>query len=118
MCANDRVAVGVLLACGRLRLRVPEDLSIVGYDDDEPLAATSVPALTTIALPHREMGELAINLLLQELGEASAGSVPAPLGQVGPDHAVPDHAVSDQLRGPILLPCPVVSRGSVAAPAR
>ncbi|WP_349361637.1 substrate-binding domain-containing protein [Paenarthrobacter sp. PH39-S1] len=34
MCANDRVAVGVLLACGRLRLRVPEDLSIVGYDDE------------------------------------------------------------------------------------
>ncbi|WP_427015635.1 LacI family DNA-binding transcriptional regulator [Pseudarthrobacter sp. P1] len=94
-CANDRVAVGVIIACGQLGLRVPEDLSILGYDDDEPLAATCVPGLTTVALPHREMGEHAITLLL----DAVDGG-PAPAG--GPT---------------TMLPCPVVTRGSVAGPA-
>lgn len=94
VCANDRVALGVMLACGRLGLRVPQDVSIVGYDDDEPLARTTVPGLTTVALPHREMGEQAIELLLQDLrsGARYEGG------------------------GNILVPCPLVTRGSVAAP--
>jgi LacI family transcriptional regulator len=95
VCANDRVAVGFMLACGQLGLRIPQDLSIVGYDDDEPLARTVVPGLTTVALPHREMGEKAIELLLAEL----------------------DHGAANQSGGTILIPCPVVMRGSVAAPS-
>lgn len=94
VCANDRVALGVMLACGQLGLRVPDDLSIVGYDDDEPLARTTVPGLTTVALPHREMGEQAIELLLADLRRGAAD---------GPG-------------GTIAIPCPVVMRGSVAAP--
>lgn len=96
VCANDRVALGVMLACGQLGLRVPADLSIVGYDDDEPLARTTVPGLTTVALPHREMGEKAIELLLGDLRSGDR----------------------DQVGGTILVPCPVVMRGSVAAPAQ
>lgn len=100
VCANDRVALGVMLAAAQLGLQVPADLSIVGYDDDEPLARTTVPGLTTVALPHREMGEKAIELLLADLGTGAGGStVPA------------------QEENTILLPCPVVMRGSVAAPA-
>lgn len=102
VCANDRVAVGAMLACGTLGLRVPEDVSLVGYDDDEPLARTTVPGLTTIALPHREMGEAAMEFLLADLGRSGAARPAAPKG--GP--------------GQILLPCPVVMRGSVAAPGK
>lgn len=94
VCANDRVAMGVMLACGQLGLRIPHDVSIVGYDDDEPLARTSVPGLTTVALPHREMGEKAIELLCRDL----------------------DRGVSTKHEETIMLECPAVLRGSVAAP--
>lgn len=100
VCANDRVAMGVMLAAAQLGLRVPDDLSIVGYDDDEPLARTTVPGLTTVALPHSDMGEKAIELLLSDLTN-------------GPG-ATPASTESNT----ILLPCPVVMRGSVAPPSR
>ncbi|MGA7203297.1 MAG: LacI family DNA-binding transcriptional regulator [Specibacter sp.] len=103
VCANDRVALGAMLACGTLGLRVPCDISLVGYDDDEPLARTTVPGLTTIALPHREMGEAAMEFLLADLGRG-----------VRPARATTATSRTDQL----LLPCPVVMRGSVAAPRR
>ncbi|RCK68829.1 LacI family transcriptional regulator [Desertihabitans brevis] len=67
VCANDRVAVGVLLAATALGLRVPDDLSLVGYDDDVNVAPTLVPGLTTIGLPHREMGQRATDALLERL---------------------------------------------------
>lgn len=67
VCANDRVAVGVLLAATALGLSVPGDVSLVGYDDDVNVAPTLVPGLTTIALPHREMGQRAMDALLQRL---------------------------------------------------
>ena len=94
VCANDRVAVGVMLASGQLGLRVPEDLSIVGYDDDEPLARTTVPGLTTVALPHRGIGEKAVELLLADLRNGTR----------------------NETGGTMLMPCPVVMRGSVGAP--
>lgn len=65
VCANDRVAAGVLLAAARLGLRIPEDLSIVGYDDDPNVARQL--NLSTISLPHREIGEQAMDLLLRQL---------------------------------------------------
>ncbi|XAZ30753.1 substrate-binding domain-containing protein [Paenarthrobacter ureafaciens] len=51
MCANDRLAVGVVLAAARLGLSIPGDLSVMGYDDEHRIANTMVPALTTMALP-------------------------------------------------------------------
>ncbi len=71
VCANDRVAIGVVLAATGLGLRVPADLSVVGYDDDENVAPAMVPALTTVGLPHREMGELAMGSLLATLAGES-----------------------------------------------
>lgn len=65
--ANDRVATGVLLVAARLGLDVPGDLSVVGFDDQEAVAANVVPALTTLALPHTLMGERAVELLLETL---------------------------------------------------
>ncbi|MGW7299478.1 LacI family DNA-binding transcriptional regulator [Streptomyces sp. NPDC054829] len=64
---NDRVAAGILHAATRLGLTVPADLSVVGYDDQEHMAAHLAPALTTVALPHRAMGEAAARLLLDAI---------------------------------------------------
>ena len=56
-CANDILALGALFACQRRRIRVPEDLSIVGFDD-LPIAATTWPALSTVRVPATEMGRM------------------------------------------------------------
>jgi LacI family transcriptional regulator len=62
-CANDELAIGALEAIKELGLRVPEDVSLVGYDDRYE-AVHKRPPLTTVALPFYEMGKLAFNLLL------------------------------------------------------
>jgi LacI family transcriptional regulator len=64
--ANDRMAIGTLAAAADLGLRVPADLSVVGFDDI-PLASYLRPALTTVALPAYEMGAAAMRLLLELL---------------------------------------------------
>lgn len=67
LCSNDRVANGAVLAAARLGLQVPADLSIVGYDDDPNIAPVLVPALTTISLPHEEIGAAAMRAVLAQL---------------------------------------------------
>ncbi|MFF4273701.1 LacI family DNA-binding transcriptional regulator [Streptomyces sp. NPDC001536] len=95
-CYNDRVAAGVLHAATRLGIAVPEMLSVVGYDDQEHMAAYLTPALTTVALPHRAMGEAAARLLLDSID--TGRTPPATVRR---------------------LACPVISRASVGpAPSR
>ncbi|RPJ18450.1 MAG: LacI family transcriptional regulator, partial [Chloroflexi bacterium] len=65
-CFNDLVAVGALQACNELKLRVPQDLAIVGHDDI-PVAALVSPALTTCRIPRVELGARAVNALLERL---------------------------------------------------
>ncbi len=62
-CFSDQMALGVLAACRDKGVRVPEDLSVVGFDD---LASSRylTPPLTTIRQPMREIGERSVNLLL------------------------------------------------------
>lgn len=62
-CMSDRQALTLLAECGRRGIRVPEDLSIVGFDGVPETAATS-PPLTTVAQPTREKGRLAAELVL------------------------------------------------------
>ncbi len=62
---NDEMAVGVYQAARRAGFRVPEDLSIVGFDDT-PMASRIWPPLTTVRLPIREMGKAAAALLIHE----------------------------------------------------
>lgn len=70
---NDLVAAGVLVACREAGVRVPQDLSVAGYDDT-PLAADLVPALTTVRVPQEEMGRLAVRRALHpELVAGDAG---------------------------------------------
>jgi LacI family transcriptional regulator len=62
-CANDMMAVGCFDALRELGLRIPEDVSVVGFDDRE-IAQFTKPPLTTLVLPHYEMGEIAAELLI------------------------------------------------------
>lgn len=68
---NDLSAVGALKALREAGLRVPEDVSVVGFDD-VPLAQQTDPALTTVHQPLREMGEAAVAMLLAALAEGVA----------------------------------------------
>ncbi|MEW9516127.1 LacI family DNA-binding transcriptional regulator [Streptomyces tubercidicus] len=61
--ANIMSAVGVTKAAEHRRIRVPEDLSVIAIHD-MPLAGYLVPALTTVRMPLREMGDRAVRLLL------------------------------------------------------
>jgi LacI family transcriptional regulator len=79
-CYNDRIAMGAYRAARTSGLRVPDDLSIVGFDDQEYIASELDPPLTTVRLPHREMGQLAIQLLLDEPDALEAQ--PSPGGAV------------------------------------
>ncbi|CAM3604727.1 LacI family DNA-binding transcriptional regulator [Tsukamurella ocularis] len=63
ICANDRTAFGAYQAIAEAGLVVPEDVSIVAFDDSQ-LAGWMRPGLTSVALPHREMGARAVDLLV------------------------------------------------------
>lgn len=64
-CANDLMAVGCYEALKELGLKVAEDVAVMGYDDQE-IAQHLTPALSTVLLPHREMGQRAIRWLLSD----------------------------------------------------
>ena len=61
-CQNDRTAIGCFEALKEAELRIPEDISVVGYDDEE-ISRHLHPRLTTSILPHRAMGQWAIERL-------------------------------------------------------
>jgi LacI family transcriptional regulator len=61
--ATDMVAAGVLKALRGRGVRVPEDVSVVGFDDI-PLASDLTPALTTVHVPHEQLGREAVRLAL------------------------------------------------------
>jgi LacI family transcriptional regulator len=63
---NDQMATGAIGALQRAGLRVPQDISVVGFDDI-PLSAAIYPALTTIAQPIGEMGTIGVRLLLDRI---------------------------------------------------
>ena len=67
--ANDTVAVGAMQALREAGLRIPQDVSVVGYDDI-PLAADVTPALTTVNLPLEQMGREAVRLAVALRGES------------------------------------------------
>lgn len=63
---NDMMAIGAMTAIRKGKLRVPEDISIVGFDDIE-LASAITPSLTTVAQPITEMAELSTMLLIEKM---------------------------------------------------
>ncbi|MBC6983398.1 LacI family DNA-binding transcriptional regulator [Caulobacter sp. 17J80-11] len=74
--SNDDMALGVMAAANRLRIGVPDQLSIAGFDDT-PAALTVWPQLTTVAQPIFQMAAAACDLIIS--GEAREGAAPARL---------------------------------------
>ncbi|MEM7710320.1 MAG: LacI family DNA-binding transcriptional regulator [Pseudomonadota bacterium] len=73
LCGNDVLAVGALREAHRLGLRVPDDVSITGFDDTE-LATLVDPPLTTVHVPHREMGRRGAEMLVEMVTEKRLGA--------------------------------------------
>ena len=96
ICFNDRMAMGAYRAAAECGLRIPGDVSIVSFDNQELIADGLHPGLTTVALPHYEMGAWAVETIIGHL-------------DADPDAAPP--AVHKT------MPCPLIRRASVAAPA-
>lgn len=92
-CFHDLFAHNVYNVAGRLGLRIPEDLSVVGFDNQETIAPWLDPGLTTVQLPHYEMGRWAVERLEQMMNGEEGDPV--------------------QFR----MSCPLVVRDSVAPPA-
>jgi DNA-binding LacI/PurR family transcriptional regulator len=68
---SDTLAIGVLQAAAELGISVPEDLSLVGFDDSSAAALAS-PPLTTVAQPHEEKGRLAAEWLMEAVAHPAA----------------------------------------------
>jgi DNA-binding LacI/PurR family transcriptional regulator len=66
ICYNDLTALGIIAEAARIGIQVPRRLSVVGFDDI-PLSAYSVPALTTVKQPARELGMEAVRISLAAL---------------------------------------------------
>ncbi|NDL60595.1 LacI family DNA-binding transcriptional regulator [Phytoactinopolyspora mesophila] len=92
-CFSDRPATAAYDAAETLGLRVPDDVSIVGFDNLELLTEWISPGLTTMQLPHEAMGHWALEQLLRHIED--------------PDLEPVQH----------LMPCPLVVRQSVAPPS-
>jgi len=92
-CYNDLIALGLCRALAELKLRVPEDVSVIGFDDINLLPYLPLP-LTTVRIPKTQMGRLATQMLIQ-LAESKAVVRPRK----------------------VFLDAELVVRGSTAAPA-
>jgi LacI family transcriptional regulator len=94
ICFNDRLALGAYQALADAGLDVPNDVSVVSFDDDL-MASWVRPKLTTVALPHYELGRVAINILLDEElrsganGEPVIRRIPMPLSSRDSVRALP-----------------------------
>ncbi|MER7817777.1 LacI family DNA-binding transcriptional regulator [Streptomyces chengbuensis] len=71
VCASDMMALGAIRAARQRGLEVPDDISVVGFDDS-PLIAFTDPPLTTVRKPVPAMGQAAVRTLLEEIGGTPA----------------------------------------------
>lgn len=81
VCASDELAGGALYECQRRRIKVPDNLAVVGFGNSE-FSRVCQPPLTTMTIPHRDIGIQAGQALLARLNEQPwqpAGSLPATL---------------------------------------
>lgn len=90
-CQNDRMAIGCYEYLKENGYKIPHDISVVGYDDEE-ISRHLYPALTTVVLPHRAMGHWAVEQIL-------------------------NHDEAASISRPTKLECKLVIRDSVAPPS-
>ncbi|MEV4687435.1 LacI family DNA-binding transcriptional regulator [Microbacterium sp. LWH3-1.2] len=88
-CANDRMAMGAYDAIKERGLRIPHDVAVVGFDNQELIAGYLRPGLTTVALPFETMGALGVELLAGMIAGQSTGT------------------------GTVTVDCPLLERASV-----
>ena len=67
---SDRVAIGAMMAAKKLKLNIPQDLAIVGFND-EPISELMSPTLSSVRQPVREMGRMATQLLIDQIEHGS-----------------------------------------------
>jgi LacI family transcriptional regulator len=89
-CATDRMAMGAYDALRELGRRIPQDVAVIGFDNQEIIAPYLRPALSTMGLPHYEMGHWAVQYLLDQA-----------------EHTENTSSVQQ------LLPCPLIERESI-----
>lgn len=94
-CFSDQIAFGFYQVAQQLGLAIPDDLSVVGFDNQQFVADALLPGLTTVQLPHHEMGTWATRQAILRIHGT---------GPVAPTHMV--------------MPCPLVERDSVGPPRR
>jgi LacI family transcriptional regulator len=70
---NDMMAIGAIRAASQLGLRIPQDVSIIGFDEIE-LASFTTPPLTSVSQPKQEIGGLAVSLVLERMQDPSLPS--------------------------------------------
>ena len=78
VCLNDRVAMGVYQAAAEHGLTIPNDLSVVSFDDSD-LASWLRPGLTSVSLPHFELGRRAVELLVNPLDRPTTERIHMPV---------------------------------------
>lgn len=69
LAGNDLIAIGAIKVLTDAGIRIPEQLSVIGFND-MPLADMLNPPLTTVSIPHKYLGEQAARLLLEEINSA------------------------------------------------
>ena len=81
-CTGDDIAGLVMSALARLGRRVPEDVSVVGFNDD-PTAARQLPPLTTVRQPYHDLAARALDLIAEQMNDIACRGqrvvLPAPL---------------------------------------
>ncbi|WP_411144175.1 LacI family DNA-binding transcriptional regulator [Streptomyces sp. x-80] len=97
LCDDDILAAGALKAVRRLGLRVPEDVSVTGFDD-LALAVAVEPELTTVRLPAEEFGEAGMRALLAVLDGGPAAVPALPVELVARGSTAPPSAAGAPLR--------------------
>jgi len=92
-CYNDRMALGAYNALRDLNLTIPDDVAVMGFDNQELIAADLSPPLSTMSLPHFEMGQWAVRHLLKLIEDSDDVNQKEPLQH--------------------LMNCPLIERESV-----
>jgi LacI family transcriptional regulator len=106
LASNDLTAIGAMGAIAEAGLRVPEDISVVGYDDIQ-LSAFTMPPLSTVRLPRAEIANAAFRALLHANHEENAGRA------IGTDCLVRPEFIARKSTGP----APKMALKTVAAKA-
>jgi LacI family transcriptional regulator len=78
ICANDDMAVGALFSAHKVGLNIPQDLSIVGFDDT-PVSEIIWPPLTTVNQPLKTIGYRAVEMIVERIKAGKTASGPLPV---------------------------------------